>query len=52
MERDVRLCRRRFSQADFWDTVIRVAGSLMLATLGCLIASRAGVVYVGVEVRC
>jgi len=38
-----------FGSEAFWESAIRLGGPLMLATLGCLICSRAGVLFVGVE---
>jgi general nucleoside transport system permease protein len=34
---------------DYWDAVIRVSSPIALAALACLICSRAGILYVGVE---
>lgn len=38
-----------FLSADYWDSVIRVSGPIALAALGANLASRAGMLYVGVE---
>jgi simple sugar transport system permease protein len=38
-----------FISADFWDSMVRVAGPIALAALACTLASRAGVLFIAIE---
>jgi general nucleoside transport system permease protein len=35
--------------SNYWDSVVRVSGPVLLAALGAVLCSRAGILYVGVE---
>jgi simple sugar transport system permease protein len=38
-----------FVSADFWDSMIRVTGPIAFAALACVLAARAGILFIGVE---